>query len=182
MNERMLTFDRDVSAESVSDLLLQLQRPSTPRLVMVDSDGGTFEFFSALGPAVRRCGITTLAGDVASSALVLYLLGHRRQALPDSTFYFHEVRAIIGPYGEITVTDMADYLGLVNDMSLHGGEVLEHFLEQMQSAQRWMVSYLSDLTGVPAGTFLTLMRDEVTLTAREARHYNIVHEIISSPY
>ncbi len=183
MDTRILTFTHDVSAESVTELLLQLQKPSAPRRVMIASDGGTFGFFSALGPAVQRCGITTLAGDVASSALILYLLGHHRQALPESTFFFHEVRAIIGPHGEISVTDMEGYLSLVNELSLlHGSEVLEQYLEKMQSAQRWFVSYLASLTGVPTGTFLNLMREEVTLSAREARQHNIVHQIVSSPY
>lgn len=177
-NERLIVFDRLISKPSIEQLLEELKRANAPQQVLIDSPGGTFEFFSSFAPALSRRGITTLAGDVRSAAVILYLLGHSRRAFETSTFFFHEVRTLVGPYGEITIADLEEVEEYKERMFLEDRERFEKWLAEMRSAQAWFLHFLREVTGVPTGTYLNLMRGEAVLTARDAIRYGIVHQIV----
>jgi ATP-dependent protease ClpP protease subunit len=148
--------------------------------VVVDSPGGRFEFFSVVGPAIERRGITMLAGNVRSAAVILYLLGHRRLAFQDSVFFFHEVRTLVDG-AEITLTDLEEVEEYASRMRADHREHFEEWGHQMRTAQAWFVRFIAEQTRVPPDVFLNLMREEATLNAREAMHLGIVHEIIRRP-
>ncbi|KKW29886.1 MAG: hypothetical protein UY72_C0030G0009 [Candidatus Uhrbacteria bacterium GW2011_GWD2_52_7] len=177
---RYLPFTCEISARRIERLITDLRAPDAPRAVYVDSPGGQFTFFSTFGPAIKRYGLTTVSGDVRSAAVVLYLLGHRRIALPDSTFFFHEVRTLITGQGEMTICDVEHVLE-TQEQILSGPqrECIEEWLHHMRLAQNWFLGFMARETQLPTSTFLNLMRDEATLDAREARRYGIVHEIVS---
>jgi ATP-dependent protease ClpP protease subunit len=158
-------------------MLRALRSSSPPEAVLVNSDGGHFEFFSTVAPSIERRGITMISGDVRSSAVALFLLGHRRLAYLDSTFFFHEVRAIV--YGHhISVADLEHAVEAQEEMRAEGRGAYRDWLHDMKRAQQWLLDFMSQKSGVPASTFLNLMRSEATLTAHEARRYGIVHEIL----
>lgn len=174
----LLSFSGKISRRSVESLLVAMQAADSPQGVFVNSPGGAFEFFSVLGPPLERMGLTMVAGDVRSAATILYLLGRRRLALPDATFFFHEVRTLVGPVGEITITDIARVLEYRDRLAAEDREGIEEWLRRMRAAQSWFLEFLAVKTQVPSSTFLSLMREGATLTAREARRYGIVHEIV----
>lgn len=175
-----LAFEGMIHQYSIEHLLEELRRTNAPRNVYVSSPGGSFEFFSVLGPAIEQRGIVTLSGDVRSAAIILYLLGHRRQALPDATFFFHEVRTLVGGQGNITIADLEEVEEYQEYLSHEHREYIDEWMSQMKAAQAWFLHFLREKTGIPTGTFLNLMRNEATLTAKDAVRYGIVHEIISA--
>jgi len=173
-------FEEGIDRRKIEDLLKSLRHPNSPRCVYVNSPGGAFEFFSELGPAIERLGITTLSGNVRSAAVILFLLGHRRVADLSSTFFFHEVRTLVGDGGVITITDLESVREYDRQMSGKKREVYQEWLRRMELAQRWFVQFIQGRTGVPASTFLNLMRSEATISPHEALRYGIVHEIVSA--
>ncbi len=173
-----LCFNAEISRSTVERLLVRLRSANSPNRVYVSSPGGTFDFFSVLGPAIQRQGIVTLSGDVRSAAVILFLLGHVRQALPDATFFFHEVRTFVGQGGQVTVADLEDAEEHERIMSAEGRDAYQEWRRGMKMAQAWFTHFISAQTGFPASTFLNLMRAEATLSAREAVRYGIVHEIV----
>ncbi len=176
----LLPFRRRINRESVEEVLVALKNANAPEGLYVDSPGGAFECFSVLGPAIARRGIITLAGDVRSAAVILHLLGYYRLALPDATFFFHEVRTLVGPgEEEVTICDLQYVLEVQEKMQAEKREALEEWLRRMRMAQSWFLDFLARHTDVPASTFLDLMRNNATLSAQEAKRYGIVHAIIS---
>ncbi len=177
-----IAFSGQTSRKSVEDLLEGLQRTSGKRMVTIDSPGGSFEFFSVLGPALKRTGYISVGTSVRSAAIFLQLLGRQRLALPGSTFFFHDVRAVIGKHGEVTVFELDEFLQREKDMKKkHSAqtEVMQEWIRRMQVAQRWMLSFVQQETGLSPGVFADLMKSEVTLTAKEAVRYGVVHRIVS---
>ncbi|MBI4257294.1 ATP-dependent Clp protease proteolytic subunit [Candidatus Uhrbacteria bacterium] len=174
-----MSFTGEISEQRIELLLQELRRENGRTGLFVHSPGGTFDFFSRLGPAIARRDVTTFAGDVESAAVLLYLLGHRRIAHPRSTFLFHEVR--IFPAGSmggpITVTDLEGFEEYRSRMSREGREHYEAWLASMRDAQSWFVRFLRAQTNVDTGTFLGLMREEARLSAHEALRYGIVHNV-----
>ena len=175
-----ILFDRFVSRRSVEGLLTELRMPGAPSGVFVDSPGGHFEFFSVLGPAIERKGITMLAGDVRSAAVILFLLGHDRQVVPDSSFFFHEVRTLVRGE-EITIADLEAVEEYTEEMSGRPKEEYQEWVRQMNSAQDWFVEFISRKTGLSRSLFLNLMRSEATLSSGEAIHYGIANRAVSYP-
>lgn len=173
-------YNGPIDRHSIESMLKALQRPETPRTMLIDSNGGTFHFFSTLAPAIARQGITTVSGDVRSAAVLLFLLGHRRYALPDSTFFFHEVRAMTS-FGAITVCNLEDAMEMEEYMEAEHRENLEQWRHQMRAAQGWFTDYVSQKINMSPGTITTLMRNNTTLDARDALRYGIVHEIMPYP-
>lgn len=176
-------FRGEVSRESVEMLMERLRKGDTPPRVLVDSPGGTFEFFSVLGPALSRQGFRAFSGDVRSAAVVLFLLGRRRYATPSSTFFFHDVRTIVEPDLHLTLCDAEEAMDRAREIErqLPGRdrEHLQEWLRQMRMAQGWMLSFIQERTGLNAGVFANLMHAEATLSGREALRYGIVHRVIS---
>lgn len=176
---KLLAFTDTITEERIERLLSELRREAGQTGLFISSPGGTFSFFSRLGPAIARQGITTFAGDVESAAVLLYLLGHRRIAHPASTFLFHEVR--IFPHGlrggPITVSDLEAFEEYCCEMSYEGRAYYEAWLSSMREAQSWFARFLREQTDVDVGMFLQLMRANVILTAREAMRYGIVHTV-----
>ena len=179
---QVIYFGEEVAQRSVERLLSRLQQANSSRYVHVDSPGGTFDFFSVLAPAIERQGIITLSGNVRSAAILLYLLGNTRQAFPDSSFFFHEVRAMVGPRGGITVADLEEVEEYEKEMSGRQREGYQEWCRSMQAAQNWFLIFVSQRTGVPIPTFLSLMRSEATLSANEAIRYGIAHEVVPEDF
>ena len=179
-NMRMIMFNKELRRSSVERLLATLRQANAPRNVFVSSPGGSFDFFSTLGPAIERQGIVTLAGDVRSAAVLLFLLGHVRKVIPESTFFFHEVRALVGPVGEITISNLEEVEEYENQMSGNERESYQEWRRSMKAAQSWFIHYVSRQSGISIPTFLSLMRSEATLSAREALRYGIAHRLIHS--
>lgn len=178
----VLYFDQEIDRRSIERLLVRLKSANAPRRVLVDSPGGEFEFFSVLGPAIERRGIITMAGDVKSAAVILFLLGQTRQALPDSEFYFHEVRAHVRGEGEITISSLEEFEEYERKMSGGRREAYQQWKRNMKAAEAWFLDFMSQRTGLRPAVFQNLMRKEVTLSARDAVHYGIVHEIVPSDF
>lgn len=183
MSEWFIEYDRDIDEEGIRSLLGALRRGDSPKAVLVNSDGGSLTCFDELGPAIKNLEITTMAGDVASSAIVLYLLGRRRLATPRSSFYFHEIRAypIYGPGQDVGITlgTFEEAIESVTpDRSAPLRVVTEQWLSEMKSVQTWFVNFISEQTGIPAGVFLRLMRDETVLRPWDALNLGIIHEIV----
>ncbi len=174
-----IAFTGKISRESVESLIFNLKSEIGRQRVWIDSPGGTFEFFSILGPPLRRFGFTGVAKNIHSAAIALYLLSHKRYALPDATFFFHEVRAIIGN-NAITVCDLEDALSFEQrELEGKSREVVEEMRRNLANAQSWLLSFLCEQSRVSRSVFLDLMRSEVTLSAREALNYGIVQKIVT---
>ena len=183
-NLKYLNFARPVSKRSIENLMISLKSANAHDCVYVDSPGGEFEFFSVFAPVIRRMGINTIGGDVRSAAVLLLLLGQYRYALPDSSFFFHEVRALVGnpcnSNNMVTICDL-DYVQDFYKDQIEGQEkeIMQEWHRRMQAAQTWFLQFISEATLVPIPTFLSFMRGNTTLSAREAQRYGIVHRVIS---
>lgn len=174
-------YDEPISKARITELLGHLQSVDSPRGVLIHSPGGPFTFFPELASAFDSQEIVTLADSVASSAIIMYLLGTRRLAFPSSMFYFHEVHATIplkGDRSNITISDLS-YLEECSRMAQEAESSLyEGWLRDLEDAQSWYLAFMADRTGIDTPLFLNLMQNNAVLTAREARDYGIVHEII----
>lgn len=179
----VIPFTGEVSKGNVGQLLRSVNTHYGQGCVIVDSPGGEFEFFSLLAPPLARAGFVSIGVKVASAAILLQLLGRERLALPDSTFFFHEVRTIVGQYGEISLYDIERALDIEREMKerwgVHQRELVENLHRRLADAQSWMLSFIAEQTGLSSGTFINLMRNNVTLSAPEALRYGVVHRIIS---
>lgn len=178
MTRRDIRFDSNITRGRVESLLANLRSQPTGRRVLIDSKGGEFECFSIYGPPLKRIGFTSVSERVESAANVLYLLGNRRLALPDSHFFFHEVRAIINKYGAVTFATVEEALDREREIS-RKREGAEELLRQMRNAQEWGVSFICERTIIPKATLISLMRAEAKLSPREAVRYGIAHRIVS---
>lgn len=129
-------------------------------------------------------GISTIAGNVRSSAVLLFLLGHQRYSLPDSTFFFHEIRALVGDPKDsnsaITICNL-EYVQDYYKDQIKGQqkEIVQEWHRRMKSAQSWFIQFISETTRVPAPTFLDLMRCNATLSARDAVRYGLAQSIVA---
>ena len=177
MGRKLIGFDGPIYQSKIAELIRCLQEVPVAQKVMINSPGGTFEFFSVLGPALQRQGFTSIGLDVRSAAITLYLLGHRRYALPEAMFFFHEVRAIT-PHGVISICDLERALEYEKEIS-ESRENVEERLLGLRNAQSWMLSFMRERTGLPTSVFLDLMRNEVVLSAKEAVHFGLVHRVVS---
>lgn len=175
---RLVHFQQDISGSAIDDLLVKLKMANAPDGVYVDSPGGEFKFFATMAPAIERRGIITLAGDVRSAANILYILGHNRYATEDSTFFFHEVRALVSGQ-DITICDLELVLEFQEYMQAEHREEFEEWLRQMKMAQGWFQEFIAKRTDLRPGVFADLMRANATLDAREAMRHGIVHRITS---
>lgn len=174
-----ISFFREISLGTITELLGELRKDGLGRRVLIKSPGGTFEFFSIFAPAFIRQGFTSVGYEVSSAAIILFLLGNKRFVLPESTFFFHEVRAIIGAKA-ITICNVDEAIDWAREMSRAlSREPLEEFQRQMNNAQNWMLSFISQRTNTEPSIFLDLMRQEVTLSAQEAVYYGLASRIIS---
>lgn len=171
------TFEGRVCKEKVEQVLLDLSKANSPQEIFVNSPGGKFEFFQVLGPAIERRGLTTISGRVASSAVILYLLGWSRKAYEDASFYFHEVRAVVDGRS-VTVCNLSDAIEYERRASARGREILEEWLRQTRTAQSWFLAFVCERTGLSKSTLLDLMAHEVTLDIRDAVRYGIVHGVL----
>lgn len=174
---KIIPFRSEISVPAIENLVTELREDVLP-WVYVDSPGGQFEFFSAIGPALQRRGIVTLGGNVASAAVILYLLGHQRYALPSTRFMFHEVRVFGGPLGTVTLSGVDAFEEYEKEMSDKGREAYQEWRRQMHTAQDWFADFVSNRVGINSGFFHGLMRKEATIDADEAKFYGLVHEIL----
>lgn len=173
----LIAFNGEITPWKVDDTFEMLRSNNAPGGIYVNSPGGRFEFFSVMGPAIARRGIITLSGDVGSAGVILSLLGHRRFAFSDSTFFFHEVRSIIQG-NEVLICDIEEALEHQDRMRNEIREDFEEWQHRLKMAQQWFIGFIAEQTGVQPATFLDLMRQEATLSARDAIRYGIIHEIL----
>lgn len=178
---RFYNFQTQITPATVEAMMKALRNVNGPDAVFVSSPGGQFEFFSVLGPAIQRRGLTMLAGDVRSAATILFMLGSHRLALPDSTFFFHEVRAVVGPSLCIALTDLQELREMHRRMQAEHREHLEEWVQAVRNAQGWFLDFMRQATGLLPSIFLDLMRANATLSAAEAIRYGIVHHIVPDP-
>ena len=174
-----IAFNTEISNWSLKRLLEVLQ--GGPNTVFINSPGGTVDHFHVVGPALQFTGFTAIGGTVESAAVILHMLGHKRLALPDSTFFFHEVRTFIAGQ-TVTLCDVKEYEARMERfLSKHGkeSEMVEELRWRLSQSQAWLSHMLSTRSGVSASLFLDLMRNEARLSAEEARRLNIVHRVIS---
>ncbi len=179
----MINFDGEVTGPRVELLLEVLNHNYGTSCVLINSPGGTFEFFSRIAPPLARSGFVSVGLRVASAAVILQLLGRERLALPESTFFFHQVQTILGQRNEVTVCDLEYAEEIERELSrrwqLPQGDFIKRWHDQLLRGQAWMLRFISEQTGLPQALFVKLMRDNVTLSAREAVQYGIVHRVIS---
>lgn len=175
---RLMAFQGDVSRNRVVHVLEQLGNTPAPDGIFVNSKGGEFEFFSVLGPALQKRAIVTLAGNVESAAVMLFLLGHRRYALPDATFFFHEIYTVSDAGGMVTIADLNGYMEREREMGKKGSETHQEWLRGMRMAQSWFADFVGQRLNLRPAVILDLMRQEATLEARDAVRYGLVHRII----
>lgn len=173
----LVSFQGRITPDKVMDMVTTLGSSAAPAGIYVNSPGGRFEFFSVMGPAIARRGIVTLSGEVASAGVILSLLGHHRFAFPDSTFFFHEVRSIVSDQA-VLICNIEEALEHQERMCAEMREGYEEWLHSLRLAQQWFVDFISQQIGVSAAVILDLMRQEATLSAREAVRYGIIHEIL----
>lgn len=178
-----ICFRGDIRASKVESLIDQLKRVNAGphQQVWIESNGGTFEFFSVLGPPLLRLGYTSVGCDVHSAAVVLHLLGHRRIALPDANFFFHEVRTLVNGLGVVTICTLEEVMNREIKFLKDGikREVIQEWYRQMRNAQSWFLSFVGQQTGMSPPIFLNLMRDNAVLSAKEVVRYGLVHQIMS---
>ncbi len=132
--KKIIPFQGKISMSAIENLVADMREEILP-WVYVNSPGGEFEFFSAIGPAIQRRGIVTLSGNVRSAAVILYMLGHKRYALRDSSFLFHKVRVFAGPLGAVTVSDADNFEQYEHLMSDKGREEYQEWRRSMHTAQ-----------------------------------------------
>ncbi len=173
---RYLCFQDTLTRPSIERLLSSLRGANGPKGLYVDSPGGEFEHFSVLGPAIERQHIVTLAGNVRSAAIILFLLGHQRYAQPDSTFFFHQVHTLVKGT-TVNLCDLEETAEYEQWLSAYRREHLQEWRRQMRMAQTWFVNFIAEKTGLSPGVFQNLMRAEATLSVREAMRYGIVHRV-----
>lgn len=173
-----IQFFNEINQERIERLLGVCQSHIGKKNIWIISPGGSFEFFSRLGPPLHRQGVTTIGIDVKSAAIILFLLGHQKLVIPESEFFFHEVRVIPSGHNEITICDLEDAMEFVEKKS-ETEENMKEFLLGMKNAQNWMISYISQISGISKSLFLELMQKEVTLNAKEAVYYGIAQKIVN---
>lgn len=182
MKGNSIIYDRNISREGIEALASSLREFSGDKRVLINSNGGEFEFFSTLGPALTQQRFTSVALDVCSAANALYLLGSLRYVVPESRFFFHEVRAVSFDGCSITICDVERALDFEKEIRSERCEHAEDLLRGMKNAQSWLIQFMSRQAGIDPHILLRLMRAEAVLTAREAIRYGIAHKLVSLDY
>lgn len=133
-----------------------------PRKVVLylNSFGGDLGVAEAFYDYVRASGlhlVTIAAGDVESSAVVLFLSGEERYASQFSSFLIHD--PVLGMHGELTIRD-------VKQTSLHISSMHERYL-----------AILSRASGISKEEIDKISEDASPFGPERAKELGIVHEI-----
>jgi ATP-dependent Clp protease protease subunit len=128
--------------------------------IYIHSDGGcAYAGLSALDHLLNFDQATVVCvadGFMASAATLLYLGGHRRLAFPRAQVLLHQLSAVFsGKYSE-----------------------LRDEMKNSTTLMRTLESIYEEYTTMKSEKIRSLLADEVTLTAQEARQLGIAHEII----
>jgi len=169
----IICFDTAISQDSVEHLLTYLRSANSSDTILIDSPGGTFDFFSVLGPAISRLGVTTVANRVYSAASILFALGRERIVHPESEILFHEVRVMTLDGRHITVGNADDLEALHNDMRKRPTEEFEEWRRQMHNAQDWFIRFMARHTKCSAHRIRYFIEHDAVLTGEEAYRYGI---------
>jgi ATP-dependent protease ClpP protease subunit len=172
--EPVLHFNSEINENSIERLITRLRSSNAPSKVLIDSPGGTFNFFSLQAPAISRLGITTIANRVYSAASILFVLGAERVVHCNSELLFHEVRIITPSGNHITLSDVGEYEAMlketVKDVSF---ENFDEWYLQMKTAQEWLVRLISENTKCSRGIIRSLVNEDTVISGKEAYRYGI---------
>lgn len=180
---KFLEFTGVVTEDSLTTLLLQLQKTPERKAVVIDSPGGEFTPLAGLRDTLAQADYTAVAyNQVDSAAIMLYVLGKQRLALPDATFKFH-----LGGVGfienrAISVEQFEAQLAIDRELArLHGQKLLrtgEELFAADWARQDWTLSLLATRTGRDRTTFLNMRNRAALLSARQALQYGLVERIV----
>lgn len=167
MGKRELYFCGSVdetNTKALLDGLIGLWRKKKARITLyITSPGGYIPLALAVYEFVRTRGMvlqTIAMGQVASSALLIFLAGTRRVASANTTFFVH---------GITRSWDSPPHLRLRELKSLTAATAAE---------QKLICQLLAGGTVLPEKRWQQLAERETYITAREALDYGLVHRII----
>lgn len=174
MRKPILHFKADINEKTINQLIACLRSCNSPDTVVIDSPGGSFDFFSTRGPIIKRLGITTIANHVYSAATILFILGAERIVHRESEILLHEVRVITGNGQHVTVSDVDECEAMMLYMQKSKPpEMFKEWQRQMHNAQEWFVHFVADHTHCPVYMVRNLLRAETVLTGKEAYQYGL---------
>lgn len=162
-------FDTSIDATSIGSLLGKIEetRKFFPMnglvQLLINSTGGDLKSAAAFLYYIqdRRIPLMTLGYTVESAAMLLYLAGKKRFALPDKTkFFVHEVAAHIeGEYNAHSARSLAEEMDTMNNL---------------------YADLVVSRTSFTQKELLALMNTTGWLNAKEAKKAGIVHEFIET--
>ena len=167
-------FQAEINDNTVGQLITHLRSWNSPDTVVIDSPGGTFDFFSVRAPAIKRLGVTTVANRVYSAASVLFVLGAERVVHKDSEILFHEVRVVSTDGQHITVSDVDEYEAILHYMhKTQPPEMFSEWRRQMHNAQNWFTQFIADHTHCPVNIVRNLISEDAIISGKEAYRYGL---------
>lgn len=179
-NNTVAILSDEIMPWDVAEALRSLQVKNLKTLLISSPGGCATALLYGVEYLLQRK-VTTIAGKQASSAgLDLFLCGHERLALPESTFMFHEAGENVGNNKRICKTEME----LLMEIAILVGNLGEaKLLARKLAAVTMFDKMTADLfqrqTRLNASMVMRLMRGEgCTMDAKEALFYGIVHRII----
>jgi ATP-dependent protease ClpP protease subunit len=184
---KFFNFAADVSRTSLGDLLARLRQSLGRKTVIIDSRGGEFESLPAMEEPLAQAEYTSVGWQVHSAAIVPYLLGKRKFALPRATFQLHLGLLEVGPFDAVSITEIEHLVAIEREAARSKNQPpranasLERLASKARATQEWMLSFVARHSGCDKTTLLNLMYDEVILSAHEARRYGLVDRIITDP-
>jgi len=167
MGKRELWFCGSVnetSAKALLDGLIGLWRKKKARITLyITSPGGYIPVALAVYEFIRTKSIvlqTIAMGQVASSALLIFLAGKRRIATANTTFFVHEITRS---------WDSPPHLA---------SRELTRLAEATVAEQKLMCRLLAEETGLSEEQWQTLAEQQTYITAQQALEYGLVHKVI----
>jgi ATP-dependent protease ClpP protease subunit len=174
-----LLVEKSLTVAVVSRTLVDLQKRAVNNL-FISSPGGDANviLFGIKHLMPKR--ITVIGGgEVGSAALALFLCGHKRVALPDAQFCFHEAYTWMN--GKVVRESEVQMLAEIAhiDGRLENAKDLSQTLNMFRDVNANTVRLLSNATTMATERIYNLIRGEgVRMSAEEALYYRLAHEII----
>lgn len=174
-----LSFTASTSQDNIDHVMMKLQGCAAGQKVWINSLGGKVKHLLAEAERLEKLRFVTVGHKVGSAAKLLFLLGSKRYVLPEAKFFFHEVVSIDLILGRrVTMRDMEVEL----DFTRFDGRsdlLLESGVRESRNVQSALISFVKKRSRMSPETIFKLMKNEVTLSAKEAVHYGLADEVIS---